>query len=184
MSVAEFLIWDSGDRSGRPWQLIDGVPQAMSPTALPHGAILAELGRLLGNHLAAGERECRVIVEPGVVPRVRASSNVRIPDLAVVCGLASTEHLLADPMLLIEILSPSNAHETYANVWTYTTIPSVQEILIISSTRRRGEILRRQPDGNWPEIFDTIDAGTVCRLDSIGFSFDLNTIYRTSGIQA
>lgn len=33
MTVAEFLAWDSGDRSGRGWQLRDGVPEAMAPAS-------------------------------------------------------------------------------------------------------------------------------------------------------
>jgi hypothetical protein len=31
MTVSEFLSWDSGDPSGRLWQLIDGEPVAMAP---------------------------------------------------------------------------------------------------------------------------------------------------------
>jgi hypothetical protein len=33
MTLAEFLVWDAP--SGLPWQLIDGVPQAMAPTSEP-----------------------------------------------------------------------------------------------------------------------------------------------------
>ena len=41
MSVEEFMAWDPGD--GRPWQLVDGVPQAMAPTNRTHGALQSEL---------------------------------------------------------------------------------------------------------------------------------------------
>jgi Uma2 family endonuclease len=75
MTVGDFLAWDSGDRSGRPWQLVDGVPLAMAPTTTAHGAIRMELGRLIGNDLLASGRACRVLGEPGVVRRVRASTN-------------------------------------------------------------------------------------------------------------
>ena len=50
MTVAEFLAWDAGD--GRLWQLVDGEPQAMAPASRTHGAIQAELCRLIANHLA------------------------------------------------------------------------------------------------------------------------------------
>jgi hypothetical protein len=30
--------------------------------------------------------ECRVIIEPGVQPKVQANLNVRVPDLAVTCA--------------------------------------------------------------------------------------------------
>jgi hypothetical protein len=39
-------------------------------------------------------------------------------------GHDEEESALTDPVLLIEILSPSNQAETWANVWAYATIPS------------------------------------------------------------
>ena len=59
--------------------------------------------------------------------------------------------MVPDPVLLIEILSPSNEAQTRANIWAYTTIPSVREILAVHSTRIEAELLRRNPDGSWPE---------------------------------
>lgn len=41
---------------------------------------------------------------------------------------------MSDPVLLMEILSPSDAQQTWANVWAYATIPSVTEILVVSGT--------------------------------------------------
>jgi Uma2 family endonuclease len=55
------------------------------------------------------------------------------------------------PVLIIEILSPSNWPETWTNVWAYTTIPSVREILIVHSTKIGVELLRRDAAGHWPE---------------------------------
>ncbi len=183
MTVAAFLDWDSGDRSGRLWQLCDGVPTAMAPTSEPHGAILGELSGLIRNRLLATGSPCRVIVAPGVVPRVRAADNVRIPDLAVTCAPPSAEARLLDrPVLLIEILSRSNQAETWSNVWSYTTIPSIAEILVVSSLARRADLLRRQPDGTWPEQPARIEADGTLDLASIGLTLPLAEIYRTSGV--
>ncbi len=180
LSVAEFLAWDSGDRSGRRWQLCDGVPGAMAPATEPHGAIQAELGRLLGNHLVEVGSRCRVIAEPGVVPRVRAADNIRIPDLAVTCTPPANERLLAEPVLLVEILSPSNTDETWANVWAYTTIPSVSEIVVISSTAVAAQLLVRAADASWPEQATPIGPGDDLVLPSIGFRKPLSAAYRTT----
>ena len=65
---------------------------------------------------------------------------------------------MQDPVVLIEILSPSNARETRANVWAYTSIPSVAEIVLIRSTSIAAEVLRRQSDGSWPGEPQYIDA--------------------------
>jgi Uma2 family endonuclease len=137
---------------------------------------------LLRNHLLERGSACRVIAEPGIVPRVRADENVRVPDLAVECGRVDTEHLLRDPVLVVEILSPSNEDKTRANVWTYTTIPSVAEILVVSSFEVSAELLRRRPDGTWPEIPETLKPPATLELASVGFSVPLTALYRTTAL--
>lgn len=180
MTVDEFLIWDADDLTGRRWQLMDGEPVLMAPAAEQHGAIQAELARLLANHLAERTSPCRVIAAPGIVPRVRANENFRVPDLGVTCAPPSREVMVSEPVLLIEILSPSNEPETRANVWTYTTIPSVQEILLVRSTRVEAELLRRGKDGTWPEQPTIIRPTDALELTSLDFTAPLASLYRTT----
>ncbi len=176
MTVQEFLAWDAP--SGPPWQLVDGEPQAMAPASRTHGTIQTELGRLIGNHLSDRGSPCSVITNPGVIPRVRSQSNFRIPDIAVTCTpYQDEEYAVSNPVLVIEILSPSNQPETWTNVWAYTTIPSIHEILIIRSTAIGAELLRRDAAGNWPERALMIEDGTL-ELQSIDFHVDIATIYR------
>jgi hypothetical protein len=133
MNVAEFLSWDAP--AGSRWQLVDGEPQAMAPASRTHGVIQNELGRLLGNHLAAQAPGCSVITNAGTIPRVRADANFRIPDLAVTCSdYQEEEYDVSEPVLMVEILSPTNKTETWANVWAYTTIPTVREILVLTAS--------------------------------------------------
>ena len=78
-----------------------------------------------------------LVTAPEIIPRVRANENFRIPDLAVTCTRYDTEEYdVSNPVLIVEILSPSNRSETWQNVWSFTTIPSVREILVLSSTKR------------------------------------------------
>jgi Uma2 family endonuclease len=184
MTLAEFFAWNPEDPSVRSWQLIDGEPVAMAPATEAHGALQSEIGRLLGNHLLARGGPCRVISEPGIVPRVRSDRNYRVPDLGVTCAPPSSALMVAEPILLIEILSPSNEVETWANIWAYTTIPSVMEILIVSSTRFEAELLRRNADGSWPETPECLDGDTEVRLESIDFTVPLKDIYRTTALAA
>lgn len=181
MTLDEFLAWDSGDYTGLRWQLVDGEPVAMAPARQNHGAIQSELGRLIGNHLAEQGSPCRVITEGGIIPRVRANENWRIPDLGVTCEPPKDIIEVAAPVLLVEILSPNNYAETRANIWTYTTLPSVQEILVVNSVRIEAELLRRRGDGTWPEQPEAIPAGAV-DLASIGFATPLAALYRTTSL--
>jgi Uma2 family endonuclease len=156
----------------------------MAPVSDPHSMIQSELGCLIGNHLAERDSPCRVGVTPGVVPRVRSTRNLLVPDLGVTCTPPSGGATMLDPVVLIEILSPSNARETRANVWAYTSIPSVAEIVLVRSTSITAEVLRRQSDASWPGEPQYIDAKGELVLESIGFRIPLYAAYRTSGITA
>ena len=121
MTVRDFIAWDPGNH--QRYELVDGLPRAMTPTALTHGVLQNELGSLLGNHLREHRPGCHVAANPGVTPRVLSAQNVRIPDMGVTCTpITSGEALMREPVLLVEILSPSNYSETWSNVWTYCSI--------------------------------------------------------------
>ncbi len=82
-------------------------------------------------------------------------------------------------MLIVEILSPSNRAETWVNVRAYTSIPSVQEILMLSSTEIRAYTLRREADGSWPDIPSTTADGDLVPA-SVGLTVALARFYRTT----
>lgn len=182
MTLAEFLEWDSGDRTGARWQLRDGEPEMMAPASDRHGSIAMELGYLLTAHLRTQRSPCRAVSEAGVIPRIRSAENYRIPDIGITCTPATEAIPMPDPVALIEILSPSNERETRANIWAYTTIPSVQEIIVLRSTSIIAEILRRDPDGTWPEKPELLGPDDELRLHSIGFATPLREAYRTAGL--
>jgi Uma2 family endonuclease len=182
MTVAEFLDWNPEDGTGALWQLRDGEPEMMAPASDAHGSIQGELYRLIENHLVARESRCRSVVTPGVVPRVRSDRNMLVPDIGITCSPPSGGKSLPDPVILIEVLSPSNEAETRANVWAYTTIPSVREILIVFSAEIGAETLRRRADGSWPGQPELIPPEGELRLATIGFTAPLREAYRTSGL--
>ncbi len=187
LSVPEFLEWAASPAggAGASWQLRDGEPEMMAPAAEAHGAIQAELAYLLTDHLRRTGRRCRVVVEPGVVPRIRSERNMLVPDLGVTCApppSAAGGVAMAEPLLLVEILSPSNTRATRANLWAFASVPSVAEILVVSSTAIAAEVLRRGAGGDWPERPETLAEEGVLRLDSIGFEAPLRALYRTTAL--
>jgi Uma2 family endonuclease len=182
MTLSEFLSWDTADRTGVSWQLVDGEPVAMAPGSETHAALQGEIGRRIANHLIEQGGRCRLLSQPGIVPRVRSNRNFRIPDLGVTCAPPSQGLMVPDAILLVEILSPSNEAQTRANIWAYTTIPSVREILAVHSTRVEAELLRRGSDGNWPEEPEILTAADTLALDSVGFVTPLAALYRTTAL--
>jgi Uma2 family endonuclease len=180
MTVSEFLRWDAPE--GYLWQLVDGVPVAMAPPAPLHGAIQSETGRLIGNHLVESGSLCRAITTPGVIPPFLSDQNFMVPDLAVTCSASDLAgKAVHEPVLLVEILSPSNHAETWRNVWAYITIPSLREILVIRTATVGVDLLRRGDDGVWPDRPLPITKGDLT-LSSIGLTLPVAALYRGTGM--
>jgi Uma2 family endonuclease len=184
MTVAEFRAWDPGDGTGERWVLRDGEPELMAPPADRHAFIQAELIFLLSLHMRQQGSGCRVATNPGVIPHLRSRHNMLSPDIGITCDPQVSLHELVNPVVLIEILSPSNESETRANIWAFATIPSVRELVIIDSVRIAAEVLHRGPDGTWPDDPELLGPDDSLRLDAIGFATPLRAAYRTSGLQA
>jgi Uma2 family endonuclease len=147
MTVAEFLEWEPPGNTGALWQLHDGEPKMMAPASDRHGSIQAELAYLFTTHLRATARLCRVVIVPGVVPAERSEDNCLVPDLGATSAPPTDARLMDQPLVLIEILSPTNVSKTRANVRAYQTIPGVAEILVVHASVIAAEVLRRTPDG-------------------------------------
>lgn len=182
MTVAQFLDWRAPDGHDRLWQLVDGELIQMSPTSTDHAAIQAVAVALFYNHLRAHRPDCRVYAAPGVQPRGRAAINARIPDIAIACGEEGGEQrsLLTAPRVIVEILSPSNEQLTRGNVWSYISIPTVREVLLLESTRIGGELLRRDEDSAWPPDPLPLAADDRVELTSLGFACPVSDFYAMS----
>lgn len=178
MSTADFLDWP-GDGTGTRYELIDGVLRAMAPASDTHGTIQGNLSYLITGRLRDSGSPCRLVTNPGIQPRARAEWNFRIPDLGVTCQPnRAGEIMTPDPVLLVAVLSPGNANETYESLRAYATLPSVQEIVVVHSTRMKVELLARDAKGAWPAdpvMIEGTEAAVV--LASIGGTLALSDIY-------
>ena len=118
---------------------------------------------------------CEVMVEAGIVPPERADSWYQA-DLAVTCAGLTGQQFIAEPILIVEVLSPSTAAtDRDRKLPDYRTIPSLQDILVVSSSEPRIEHFRREEDG-W-KIHDLRGAGTL-RLQALELTLDLAELYK------
>jgi Uma2 family endonuclease len=178
LTVDEFHDWEPPPGlEDRRWELVDGDPECMAPPGINHGAIQSQAAMLFGLHLRDHRPTCRVVTTPGVIPHLRSRFNERVPDLGISCAPFTDTRSLVDPVLLVEILSPSNEAKTRANVWAYATIASVQEVLILSSAAIRAEVLRQGDET--PGI---VVGNETLRLDSIGYEGPLADFYATTDL--
>ena len=177
MTVDEFLALP-GDGAGTIYELVNGEVRAQDAASDTHGTMQSNLIALIRRHLRANRPGCRVVTAPGVRPRLLAKWNHRIPELGVTCvPNRAGVRAIPDPILLIEILSPSNYEETWSNIPLYASLPSVAEILIVDSTKVAAELLRRGSDGSWPQEPDPIAPNDTIHLASIGLDIPLAEVY-------
>lgn len=176
MTVDEFLDWDGGGLVGK-LELVNGEVRAMSPASGTHALIQANLAYLIGAHLRATKRPCRVGTEAPIIPRFHANDNIRAPDLSVTCLASPPGKIFPDPVLIIEVMSPSNVKETWESIRACATIPSLAEILVVDSERMSVDVYRKLPEGGWPtEPNEKATTGAIT-LTSIEATLDLSDIY-------
>jgi Uma2 family endonuclease len=170
MTLAEFLVWDDG--TDMRYELVDGRIVSMAPPNDAHGTITVNLAVALANAL---KPPCRVRTEAGIL-RPNRDDTYYIADLGVTCGPpADARQDLPEPILIVEVLSPSTEdHDRGRKVTDYREIPSLQEILVVSSQQRRVELWRREGD-HW-RVEDLIGEASV-RLESCNASIPLAAIY-------
>jgi Uma2 family endonuclease len=170
MGLPEFLGWDDG--TDRRYELIRGRPVAMAPPSGAHAVIVINTGAALRQGVRL---PCYVAAEAGVVLPDRDDTYYQA-DIVVSCSrLDPTAQAIPDPMVIIEVLSPSTAaHDRTRKLPDYRRIASVQEIVLVSSQERRVELWRRKGE-KW-EVEDLIGEA-VLRLASIDADVPLAAIY-------
>lgn len=95
----DYVQWE-----GR-WEVIDGIPFAMSPSPSPRHQFLAnEIGFFLKSQLLLEDCKCRVY-QP-IDLKIREDVILQ-PDLLIVCEEIRTPYLDHPPIFVAEILSPS-----------------------------------------------------------------------------
>jgi len=170
MTLAAFLDWNDG--TDTRYELVDGQPVAMAPPSAAHSEIAAALVSALSRRLPAG---CRSYVEAGIALPERDDAWYQA-DVAVSCtARLARERFLSAPVLVAEVLSPSTlAHDRGVKVTDYRNLPSVQDILLVSSTARWVEHWRRA--GAVWHVLDLVGEATV-RVEGLGVELPLAELY-------
>jgi Uma2 family endonuclease len=170
MSLAEFLEWDDG--TDVRYELIDGHVVAMAPPSPRHSAIAGRLVRLIGSAL---KPPCEIYIEAGIVTPGHADTYLQA-DLAVSCRpLDEQDRNLAEPVLIVEVESPGTVrHDRGVKVDRYRQVPSVQEILLVSSEERRVQLWRREGP-RW--TVEDVIGDALLWLESCDLDIPLSELY-------
>ncbi|HFC91225.1 MAG TPA: Uma2 family endonuclease [Leucothrix mucor] len=155
-------------------EYIDGSIYAMANTSEQHNTIVHTFGTAIDN--ALGD-ECRIWQsDMKVIGHNKNKDFAYYPDIMVACSEnTGDQYSRTDPLLIIEVLSPStertDLHEKLTN---YTSIESLLEYIIVSQSTPYVRLFRRR--NNW-EV-EAYYADDTLTLESIGLKIKVEQIYR------
>ena len=131
--VPHYTIDDYAQWEGR-WELIDGVPIAMSPSPFgPHERVVSRLARTIGNELEKNRCRCEVYTN---LDWIVSRDTVVRPDVMVVCGEQPARHLERPPAVAVEVLSESTRDQDLAAKRDLYREFRVAHYLIVDPDRR------------------------------------------------
>lgn len=177
LTIEEYIELDKN--SEERFEYFDGEVFAMAGSSPSHARIAGRVyaileSRLAGKNCEAFNSEIRV--------KVPADLPYRYPDVSVACGEPIFEPLqglemLTNPILLVEVLSPSTAAYDLDEKFTgYQSIESFREYLLIAQDRPHVIRYVRQPQGGWLRT-DTDGLQNTVTLESLGVTLPLSEIY-------
>lgn len=174
MSPAQFLAWEREQPSKHEFHL--GEVFGMAGGSARHnflstavGAELRAVVRGKGCHALSSDQ--RIAAKPG--------ERYVYSDAVVVCGEvqmeAGTSDVLANPTIVVEVLSPST--ETYdrgAKWEAYQRLASLTDYLLVAQASVRVEHYQREAEGSWR--YRVLEAGDTITLKS-GAALAVDAIY-------
>lgn len=168
LTLEEFLAWD--ERQAGRYEF-DGIqPVAMTGGSRQHARLVKRTVNALDRRLPAG---CEAY--PGDL-RVNMRGRARYPDVLVLCGEQDMDDDSVNPVLVIDVLSPSTQLvDRRAKPAEYASVPSIQAYVLLEQDRPLATVLRRSRD--WiEEVLEGRDA--VLSLPEVGVELPLAELYQ------
>jgi Uma2 family endonuclease len=173
MSVDEFLAW--AERQPDRWELLEGMPTAMSPERVVHGDVKYKVARALDVAIAKAKVPCRFVLDSAAV-RIDQRSLYQ-PDALVYCGepVSGDALEIPNPVVVFEVLSPGNAvTDLRDKLQGYFRVPSIQHYLIVDPDKR---IVIHHARGSGDVVGTRIISEGTVRLDPPGIELTVGELF-------
>jgi Uma2 family endonuclease len=174
LTFAEFLDWEV--RQEAKHEFVDGQVVAIAGGTIDHAVIASNV---LGELRRAVPADCIVL---GSDAMIETSRSGRYSDVVVTCDRRDrgTVRTVRFPKLIVEVVSESSTATDRADkLEEYTSLPSLEEYVLIDSRRRWAQVFRRT-EGNWvmsrPTLSDPLE------LRSIRSSLTFAQVYQGTSI--
>ncbi|HXA24227.1 MAG TPA: Uma2 family endonuclease [Acetobacteraceae bacterium] len=188
VTISEFDAFLDGQQDDRSWELVAGRIVAMTNPTEVHEQIASNIGAPL--KLAMDPKGCRVY--QGGIGIQRSDNEQGIdrprPDVLVRCGRLGTRNFVTDPLVVVEVLSPSTMDVDRGDkLRFYKALPTLRHIVLVYQDQMRVEHYRKTDIG-WelesltqPDEFLRFEAVTFeIALEHVYFGVELNNIRRLS----
>lgn len=140
IKILPYYTYDDWVQWEGKWELIDGLPYAMSPSPVPkHQRVGGNLFTEFRVGLRSCKNNCRVH-QP--IDYKITDDTILEPDMLVVCGQIQKKYLDFTPSLVAEILSPSTALKDRHTKFEIYQSQGVPYYLIISCEDESVEIYK------------------------------------------
>lgn len=157
-------------RQPEKWQFINGALVMMAGASRAHVRLSQNIGSQLWNALRG--RRCQPY-QSDLAVRVD-SLNEFYPDIVVDCGSARDE--AAEPVLVVEILSPSTEKDDRGRKWAaYRRLKSLRHYMLVTQDQMMVELYTRSDAGWTLHVSETADATVT--IDSLAVSLRVGEIY-------
>jgi Uma2 family endonuclease len=173
MSVDDFIAW-AGLQPER-WELLDGVPMAVSPERVVHGDVKYRVARALDGAIASAKVPCRFVLDSAAV-RIDARSLYQ-PDALVYCGepVSGDALEIPNPVVVFEVLSPGNAATDLRDkLQGYFRVPSIQHYLIVDPDKH---LVIHHARGEADLVTTRIVSDGILRLDPLGIELAVGDLF-------
>lgn len=175
MSIAEryrpYYTYDDYCQWEGKWELIEGMPYAMSPAPVPaHQRVCVALSTLLELALKKSCKKCKLYLP--LDWKITEDTIVQ-PDLLIVCDKIEKKFLDFPPLLVVEILSPSTSSKDRNEKMEIYQSQKVKYYLIVDPQFKKTEIYQTvnnkyEPVAITPESF-TFQLEEDCSIE-VNFS--------------
>jgi len=176
MTEAEFLEWQRHQE--HRYELVDGVPRAMTGARFRHDRVLVNVSSALLDALETIDSPCRPFTAD-IAVRV-PTGDLRRPDVAVYCPPFDEDAMVSDrPRLVVEVLSESTEDtDQHVKVDEYQHMEAVDYILLLAPRVVDVLVWAREEDRSWQsKRYQSLD--DVVPLPRLAVSLRLARLYRS-----
>lgn len=176
LTIADYDRFVAAQADDREWELVDGELVMMSNPTKNHEQIAGNIGAPL--KLAMDAAWCRSY-QGGM--RVQRSDDSRgrdktRPDIVVRCGPRQNRTAVTDPLVVVEVLSPSTMdHDRGGKLKFYKSLPTLRHIALVYQDQMRVEHYERTDEGWRLDVLTAPDE--TLRFDAVGFEIEVERVY-------